>query len=80
MRVFFVKIWIKHLPLFMNDIIKNAKLNNNTIVGGKSMKDSLIVGLAIGLLTGAVLATHNSKVANMVEKGKQAVKKQIEKV
>lgn len=44
------------------------------------MKESLIVGLAIGLLTGAVLATHNRQVSDLVEKGKNAVKKQIEKI
>ncbi len=44
------------------------------------MKDSLIVGLVLGVLTGAVLATYNRDVAKVVEKGKQAVKKQMEKM
>lgn len=43
------------------------------------MKDSLIVGLAIGLLTGAVLATQNRQIGDLVEKGKNVVKKQVEK-
>jgi len=44
------------------------------------MKESLLIGLAIGLVAGAVLATHNKQVSNMVDKGKKAVKKQIEKM
>lgn len=44
------------------------------------MKEGLIVGLALGVLTGALLATQNSRVADMVQKGKSAVKKQVEKI
>jgi hypothetical protein len=51
------------------------------------LKDSMLVGLAIGLIAGAYLATSNGRARDMVEKGKdlvekgkQAVKKQVEKI
>lgn len=43
------------------------------------MKDSLIVGLVIGAIAGACLATYNKDVKHAIEKGKNAVKKQFEK-
>lgn len=44
------------------------------------MKDSLLVGLALGLLVGAVIGAKNKEVAGMIEKGKRTVKKQIDKI
>ncbi len=55
------------------------------------MKDSLIIGLTLGFLAGAVLVTKNEKAREMVEdgakameekidQGKKAVKKQMEKM
>lgn len=44
------------------------------------MKDCLLVGMALGLIAGALIVTHNPKVEQLVEKGKKAVKKQIEKI
>ena len=44
------------------------------------MKEGLIIGLALGVIVGAVIVTHNQKAEKLVEKGKKAVKKQIEKL
>ena len=44
------------------------------------MKDSLLLGMALGFIAGALLVTHNNKVQNVVEKGKKAVKEQVKKI
>lgn len=44
------------------------------------MKESLIMGIALGLIAGALIVTNNSKAQEMVEKGKKAIKKQVEKI
>ena len=44
------------------------------------MKEGLIIGLALGVIVVAVIVTNNQKAEKLVEKGKKAVKKQIEKL
>ena len=44
------------------------------------MKDCVIVSMAIGLIVGALVVTNNKKAQEIVEKGKTAVKNQIEKM
>ena len=44
------------------------------------MKEGLMIGLALGLIAGAIIVTNNKKAEQLVEKGKKAVKKQIEKL
>lgn len=44
------------------------------------MKDSLLVGLAVGAIAGALYVSQNKKAQQVVEKGKRAVKKQIDKM
>ncbi len=41
------------------------------------MKEGLIVGMAIGLVTGALLFKHSETAKEMVNKGEKAVKKEI---
>ena len=44
------------------------------------MKDSLLVGLAVGALAGALYVSQNKKAQQVVEEGKEAVKKQLDKM
>lgn len=44
------------------------------------MKDSLLVGLAIGALAGALYVSQNKKAQQVVEKGKKTLKKQLDKM
>ena len=44
------------------------------------MKDCLLLGMALGLIAGELIVTNNSKAEQIVEKGKKAIKKQIEKM
>lgn len=44
------------------------------------MKDCFLMGIALGLIAGALIVTNNVKAEELVEKGKRAVKKQIEKM
>lgn len=44
------------------------------------MKDSLLVGLAVGALAGALYVSQNKKAQQIVEKGKRAIKKQMDKM
>lgn len=44
------------------------------------MKDSLLVGLAVGALAGALYVSQSKKAQQVVEKGKKAVKKQLDKM
>ena len=44
------------------------------------MKDCLLLGMALGLIAGALIVTNNSKAKQIVEKVKKAIKKQIEKM
>lgn len=44
------------------------------------MKDSLLLGMALGFIAGAIVVSQNSKVQNVVEKGKKAVKDQVKKI
>ena len=44
------------------------------------MKDSLIVGMALGAIAGALYVTNNKKIQESVQKGKKQVKKQLSKL
>lgn len=44
------------------------------------MSDCAMLGFALGLIAGAVIVTSNQKAQDIVEKGKKAVKQQIEKI
>lgn len=44
------------------------------------MKDSLLVGLAVGALAGPLYVSQNKKAQQVVEKGKRAIKKQMDKM
>lgn len=44
------------------------------------MKDGILCGVALGFIAGALYVTNNAKAQQVVEKGKQEVKKQIEKM
>ena len=44
------------------------------------MKDGLLLGMALGLIIGAVVVTNNPKAEQIVNKGKKAIKKQVEKM
>jgi hypothetical protein len=44
------------------------------------MKDGLLLGMALGLIIGAVVVTNNPKAEQIVNKGKKALKKQVEKM
>lgn len=44
------------------------------------MKDCLLLGMALGLIAGALIVTNNQKAEQLVEKGKKAIKKRIEKM
>lgn len=44
------------------------------------MKDCLLIGMALGLIAGALIVTNNPKAEALVQKGKKAVKKQVEKL
>lgn len=39
------------------------------------MKDGLIIGMAVGLIAGALLTKNSPEVKKMVEKGEEQVKK-----
>lgn len=44
------------------------------------MKDSLLVGLAVGALAGALFISNSKKAQQTIEKGKKQVKKQLSKL
>lgn len=44
------------------------------------MKDSLLIGMAIGALAGAMYVTNNKKAQSVMEKGKKTLKKQLDKL
>lgn len=44
------------------------------------MKDSLLVGLAVGALAGALYVSNNKKAQQTMEKGKKQLKKQLDKL
>jgi hypothetical protein len=48
--------------------------------GGDIMKDSMILGLALGFIAGSLLVTNNMKFQQIVEKGKKAVKENVKKI
>lgn len=42
------------------------------------MKEAFCIGMMLGIVVGAVIVNSNKQAANLVEKGKDAVKKQLE--
>ncbi len=44
------------------------------------MKDCYTIAFGIGLIVGAMIVSKNEKAQELVEKGKKAVKKSIEKL
>lgn len=44
------------------------------------MKESLIVGMALGAIAGALYVSNSKKIHDSVEKGKKQVKKQLSKL
>lgn len=44
------------------------------------MKDSLIIGMALGFIVGAILTKDNKEVQNIVGKGEKAVKNTMNKL
>lgn len=42
------------------------------------MKETLIVGMALGFIIGAIVVQGNKDAANLVKKGKQAIAKKIQ--
>lgn len=44
------------------------------------MKEGLLIGMALGLIAGALIVTNNKKAEELVQKGKKAIKKQVEKI
>ena len=44
------------------------------------MKDSVIIGMALGFIIGALVVTNNEKAQNIVNKGKKAFKDQVKKI
>ena len=44
------------------------------------MKDSIIIGMALGFIAGALLVSNNNKAQNIVEKGKKAVKEKVKEI
>jgi len=44
------------------------------------MKDCVIIGMALGLIAGALIVSNNQKAQQLVEKGKKVVKEQVEKM
>ena len=47
-------------------------------LGGKEMRNSVLIGMAMGALMGAVLVEGNSAVSRAISKGKNAVKSRVE--
>ena len=44
------------------------------------MKDCVIISMALGIIAGALIVTNNKKAQEIVDKGKNAVKRHIEKM
>lgn len=44
------------------------------------MKDTLLIGMMLGIIVGATLVTTNDQAKKIAEKGKKVVKKQLEKL
>ena len=42
------------------------------------MKESLIIGMALGVLVGAVVVGTSKKAQNLISKSKNAIKKQLQ--
>ena len=44
------------------------------------MKDSIIIGMALGFIAGALIVSNNQKAQNVVEKGKKVVKDKVKEI
>ena len=44
------------------------------------LNDCTLLGFAIGMVAGALIVSNNKKAQEIVEKGKKAVKQQVEKI
>lgn len=44
------------------------------------MKDSIIIGMTLGFIAGALLVSNNHKAQNVVEKGKKVVKDKVKEI
>lgn len=44
------------------------------------MKEGLIIGLMLGLIAGAVIVQSNKKAEELVQKGKEKLKEEINKI
>lgn len=44
------------------------------------MRDSVMIGMALGFIAGALLVSNNSQAQKIVEKGKRAVKDKVKQI
>ena len=44
------------------------------------MSDCTLLGFAVGMVAGALIVSNSSKARELVDKGKKAVKEQVEKI
>lgn len=44
------------------------------------MRDSVMIGMALGFIAGALLVSNNSQAQKIVEKGKKAVKDKVKQI
>ena len=44
------------------------------------MSDCTLLGFAVGMVAGALIVANSKKAQDVIEKGKKAVKQQIEKI
>ena len=44
------------------------------------MSDCTLLGFAVGMVAGALIVSNSAKAREMVDKGKKAVKEQVEKI
>ena len=44
------------------------------------MRDSVMIGMALGFIAGALLVSNNSQAQKIVEKGKRAVKDKVNQI
>lgn len=45
-----------------------------------NMRDSVMIGMALGFIAGALLVSNNSQAQKIVEKGKKAVKDKVKQI
>ena len=60
---------------------KNVYIADNTTNTKEGiMNDCYMIAFGLGIIAGALMVSKNEKAQELVEKGKKAVKKQIEKM